>query len=59
MQLEWQLSTSLAAQTKRDECIARLNDELARKSARLEAEANAKEAAGRAGPELREHVDDR
>ena len=60
MQLERQLSVSLAAQTERDERIARLNDELARKSALLkQAEANAEEAAGCAGPELREHADDR
>ena len=57
MQLEWQLLTSLAAQTKQDERIAWLNDKLAQKSAQLEAEANAKEAAGRAGPEPRKHVD--
>ena len=56
MQLEWQLLTLLAAKTEWDERIAWLNDELAWKSARLEAEANAKKAAGCAGLELHKHV---
>jgi hypothetical protein len=60
LELERQLSVSLAAQAERDHHIAQLTDELALKSARLEqAEANAVEAARRAGPELREHADDR
>jgi hypothetical protein len=60
LKLERQLSVSLAAQTERDHRIAQLTDALALKSALLEqAEANAVEAASRAGPELREHVDDR
>jgi hypothetical protein len=49
----------LAAKTERDQLIARQTDELAQKSALLEqAEANAVEAARRAGSELREYVDD-
>jgi hypothetical protein len=60
LELERQLSVSLAAQTERDQRIARLTDELALKSALLEqAEANAVKAARHAGPELREHADDR
>jgi hypothetical protein len=60
LELEQQLSVSLAAQTERDHRIAQLTDELALKSALLEqAEANAVEAARRAEPELREHADDR
>ena len=59
LELERQLSVSLAAQTERDHRIAQLTDELALKSALLEqAEANAVEAARRVGPELREHADD-
>ncbi len=47
----------LAAQTERDQCIARLTDELTLKSALLEqAEANAAETAKRAGLELRERL---
>jgi chromosome segregation ATPase len=58
MQLERQLSESLTAQTERDQCIAQLTDELAVKSAQLElAEANAAEAAKRAGLKLCEHAD--
>jgi hypothetical protein len=46
LELERQLSVSLAAQTERDQRIAQLTDELALKSALLEqAEANAAEAA--------------
>ena len=60
LELERRLSLSLAAQTGRDQCITQLTDELALKSALLErAEANAVEAARRAGPEVREHADDR
>jgi hypothetical protein len=60
LELERQLPVSLAAQAERDHRIARLTDELALKSTRLEqAEANTVEAARRAGPELREHADDR
>jgi hypothetical protein len=45
LQLEWQLSLSLAAQTERDLRIAQLTDELSLKSALLEqAKANAIEA---------------
>ena len=60
LELERQLSVSLAAQTERDQrIIAQLSDELAKKSALLEqSEANAVEAAGRAGSELREYVSD-
>ena len=59
LELERQLSVSLAAQTERDRRIARLTDELALKSALLEqSEANAVEAARRAGSGLREYVDD-
>jgi len=58
LELERQLSISLAAQTERDQRIAQLTDELALKSTLLEqAEANATEAAKRAGLELREHAD--
>jgi len=57
LELEQQLSVSLA---ERDHRIAQLTDELALKSALLEqAKANAVEIARRAGPELREHADDR
>jgi hypothetical protein len=60
LELERRLSVSLAAQTGRDQRIAQLTDELALKSALLEqAEANAVEAARRAGPEIREHAGDR
>jgi hypothetical protein len=60
LELERQLSVSLAVQAERGHRIAQLTDELALKSALLEqAEANAVEAARRAGPELREHADDR
>jgi hypothetical protein len=53
LELERQLSISLATQTERDQRIARL-------TALLEhAEANAAEAARRAGPELHQHADDR
>ena len=56
--LERKLSVSLAAQTERDQRIAQLTDELALRSALLEqADANAAEAAKRAGLELREHAD--
>ena len=59
LELERQLSVSLAAQSERDRRIARLTDELALKNALLEqSEANAVEAARRAGSELREYVDD-
>ena len=58
LKLERQLSVSLAAQTERDRRISRQTDELALKGALLEqAEANAAEAAKRAGLELREHAD--
>jgi len=58
--LERHLSVLLVAQTERDRRIAQLTDELVLKSALLEqAEANAVEAASRAGPELRERADDR
>ena len=65
LELERQLPLLLAAQTERDQRIARLTDELARlkdelalKSALLEqAETNAAEAAKRAELELREHAD--
>ncbi|KAN0105728.1 hypothetical protein V8E52_010740, partial [Russula decolorans] len=61
LELERQLSGSLATQTERDQRIAQLTDELALKSALLEqAEVNAAEAAEaakRAGLELREHAD--
>ena len=61
MELERPLSVSLATQTERDHRIAHLTDEVALKSALLleQAEANPMEAARRAGPELREHADDR
>ena len=59
MELERQLSVLLAAQSERDQLIARQTDELALKSALLEqAEANAVETARRAGSDLREYVDD-
>jgi hypothetical protein len=58
LELERQLSISLAAQTEQDQRIARLTDELALKSTLLvQAEVNAAEASKRAGLELREHVD--
>jgi hypothetical protein len=58
LELERQLSTSLAAQTERDQRIVQLTDELALKSALLEqAETNATEAAKLAGLGLREHAD--
>jgi hypothetical protein len=58
LELERERSVSLAAQTERDQRIARLTDELARKSALLEqVDANAAEAAKRAGLELRAHAD--
>lgn len=57
-ELERQLSVSPAAQTERDHLISQLTDELALKGALLEqAEANAAEAANRAGLELRERAD--
>ena len=60
LELERQLSVSLAVQTERGRRIAQLTDELALKSALLEqAEASAVEAARRAGPGLREYTDDR
>ena len=54
--LERQQSISLAAQIERDQRIARLTDELALLE---QAEAKAVEATRRAGPELREHANDR
>jgi chromosome segregation ATPase len=61
LELERQLSVSLAVQAERGHRIAQLTDELALKSALLEqAEANATEAAMRAeavGLEQREHAD--
>ena len=52
------MSVLLAARTERDRRIAQLTEELALKSTLLEqAEANAVEAARRAGSELREYVD--
>jgi hypothetical protein len=55
LELERQLSVSLAAQTERDQRIAQLADELALKSALLEqAEANATEAKKHEGLKLRE-----
>jgi hypothetical protein len=58
LELERQLSISLSIQTERSHRIAQLTEDLALKSALLEqAEANAVEAAGRAGSELREYVD--
>jgi hypothetical protein len=58
LKLERQLSVSLAAQNEREQRITRLTDELTLKSALLEeTEANAAEAAKRAGLELREHAD--
>ena len=63
LELGRQLSVSLATQTERDQRTAQLTDELALKSSLLEqAEASDVEAAtgaGPAGPELREHADDR
>jgi hypothetical protein len=57
LKLERQLSVSLAAQTERDQRIVQLTNELALKNALLEqVEANATEAAKRAGLELREHA---
>ena len=54
-----QISAVPAAQTERDQIIARQGNELAKMSALLEqAEANVVEAARRAGSELREYVDD-
>jgi hypothetical protein len=59
LELERQLSVSLAAGTERDRRIAQLTEELALKSSLLEqAEANAVEAAGRAGSELRGYMND-
>jgi hypothetical protein len=59
LELEQQLSVSLAAQTERDHRIAQLTKELALKCTLLEqAEANAVEAARRAEPEQREHTND-
>jgi chromosome segregation ATPase len=58
LELGRELSVPLAALTERDHRIAQLTDELALKSALLEqSEANAAEAAKRAGLELREHAD--
>jgi chromosome segregation ATPase len=57
VELELQLSATLAAQTERDLRLAQLTDELALKSALLEqAEATAAEATKRAGLELPEHA---
>ncbi len=58
VELEQQLSEALDAQNKRDRRLAQLTDQLALKSALLDqAEANASEAAKRAGLELRGYVD--
>jgi len=58
LELERQLSATLAAQTRRDQRLAQLTDELALKSVQLkQAESNAAEAAKRAGLELSEHAD--
>jgi hypothetical protein len=58
VELERQLSATLAAKTERDERLAQLIEELALKSALLEqAEANAAEATKRAGLEPRELAD--
>ena len=58
LELERQLSVLLAAQTVRDQRIARLTDKLAQKSTLLEeAKADAAEAAERAGLRLRENAD--
>jgi hypothetical protein len=58
LELERQLSVSLAVQAERGHRIAQLTDELSLKSTLLEqAEANATEAAKRAGLEVREHAD--
>jgi chromosome segregation ATPase len=58
LELERKPSVLLAARTERDRHIAQLTEELALKSTLLEqAEANAVEAARRAGSELREYVD--
>jgi hypothetical protein len=60
LELERQLLVLLSAQAERDHRIAQLTDELALKSALPErVEADAVEATRRAGPELREHADDR
>ena len=59
LELERQLSVSLAVQTEWDHRISQLTDELTMKSALLvQAEANV-EAARRAEPELRDYADDR
>jgi hypothetical protein len=58
LELERQLSVSLAAQSERDHRIAQLTDELALKTALLEqAEANAAEAVKRSRLELHKHAD--
>jgi hypothetical protein len=58
LEFERQLSVLLAAQTERDQRIVELTDELALKNVLLkQAEANATEAAKRAGLELLEHAD--
>jgi hypothetical protein len=58
VELERQLSATLAAQTERDQRLAQLTEELALKSALLEqAEGNAAEATKRAGLEPRELAD--
>jgi hypothetical protein len=58
LELERQLSVSLAAQTERGHRIAQLADELALKSALFEqSEANVAEALKRAALEVREHAD--
>jgi hypothetical protein len=58
LELERQLSASLAVQAERGHRIAQLSDELALKSALLEqSEANVAEGAKRAGLEVREHAD--
>ena len=57
LELERQLSATLAAQSERDQRLAQLTDELARKSALLEqAQANAVEATKRAGLEPHEQA---
>ena len=58
LELERQMSAMLAVQSERDQRLAQLTDELARKSALLEqAEANAVEATKRAGIEPRKQAD--
>jgi len=58
LELERQLSVSLAAQTERERRVTRLTDELALKNTLLEqSEASATEVSKRAGLELRKHAD--